>query len=363
MTLKSIGKGLITFSLPFVFAFGVFSFSISTSSALGGFGGGSDSGGYGKTLEEIKDKGYIQCGVSQGLPGFSNPDDAGNWSGIDVEFCNAVAAAVFGDSSKVQFSPLSAKVRFESLRSGEIDLLARNTTWTFDRDVALGLEFVGVNYYDGQGFMVRRNLGVNSSSELDNVSVCTNTGTTTELNAADFFRANKLKYKIVAFEKADEVVAAYDAGRCDVYTTDRSGLAAQRTKLTNPREHKVLPEIISKEPLGPVVRQGDEQWADVVRWTLNALINAEELGLTSSNISSQKNSDNPKIRRFVGVEGEFGTALGLDDNAWAYNIIEQVGNYGEIYERTVGPKTPLGLSRGANALWTEGGILYAPPLR
>ncbi len=363
MNLGSIGKRLRVLCLPILFAFGVLGLTISSASALGGFGGGGSGGDYGKTLKEVKSKGYVQCGVSQGLPGFSNPDDAGNWSGIDVEFCRSVAAAIFGDADKVQYSPLSAKVRFESLRSGEVDLLARNTTWTFDRDVALGLEFVGVNYYDGQGFMVRRNLGVDSSFELNNVSVCTNTGTTTELNAADFFRANKLKYKIVAFEKADEVVAAYDAGRCDVYTTDRSGLAAQRTKLSNPREHKVLPEIISKEPLGPVVRQGDEQWADIVRWTLNALIAAEELELTSGNIASHKNSENPKIRRFVGAEGEFGTALGLDDNAWAYNIISKVGNYAEIYERTVGPKTPLGLARGANALWTKGGILYAPPLR
>ncbi len=327
-------------------------------------GGGSGGGGdYGKTLKEVTSKGFVQCGVSQGLPGFSNPDDAGNWSGLDVEFCRAVATAIFNDPDKVNFSPLSAKARFESLRSGEIDLLARNTTWTFDRDVALGMEFVGVNYYDGQGFMVRKNLGVNSSQELNNVSVCTNTGTTTELNAADFFRANKLKYKIVAFEKTDEVVAAYDAGRCDVYTTDRSGLAANRTKLSNPREHQVLPEIISKEPLGPVVRQGDEQWADIVRWVLNAIIIAEELELTSANIASHKNSDNPKISRFVGSDGEFGTALGLDSNAWAYNIVAKVGNYAEIYNRTVGPKTPLGLSRGANALWTNGGILYAPPMR
>ena len=326
----------------------------------GGEGGGGD---YGKTLKEVKSKGYVQCGVSQGLPGFSTPDDAGNWSGLDVEFCHAVAVAIFNDKTKVNFSPLSAKVRFESLRSGEVDILARNTTWTFDRDVALGLHFVGVNYYDGQGFMVRKNLGVNSSLELNNVSVCTNTGTTTELNAADFFRANKLKYKIVAFEKADEVVAAYDAARCDVYTTDRSGLAAQRTKLSNPREHKVLPEIISKEPLGPVVRQGDDQWADIVRWVLYAIINAEELELSSANIASHKNSENPKIRRFVGSEGEFGIALGLDNNEWAYNIVEKVGNYSEIYNRTVGPNTPLGLSRGDNALWTNGGILYAPPMR
>ena len=248
-------------------------------------GGIAMAGGHEKgTLAAVKSKGHIQCGVSQGLPGFSNPDDQGNWSGLDVDFCRAMSAAVFGDADKVKYTPLSAKARFEALRSGEIDVLARNTTWTMTRDATLGLEFVGVNYYDGQGFMVRKDLGVNSAMELDGASACTNTGTTTELNLTDFFRANGMQFELVAFEKADEVVAAYDAGRCDVYTTDRSGLAAQRTKLSNPGDHKVLPEIISKEPLGPVVRQDDAQWADLARWTLNAMINAEEMGINSGNV-------------------------------------------------------------------------------
>lgn len=314
------------------------------------------------TLEDVKAKGVLACGVSQGLPGFSNPDDQGNWTGLDVDYCRAMAAAIFGDASKVKFVPLSAKVRFTALQSGEVDVLSRNTTWTMSRDVNLGLEFVGVDYYDGQGFMVRKDLGVKSAKELNGAAICTNTGTTTELNASDYFRANGMDYTLVAFEKADEVVAAYDAGRCDVYTTDRSGLAAQRVKLTDPEAHVVLPEIISKEPLGPSVRQGDAKWGDIARWTLNALINAEEAGITSKNVDEMKNSDNPDIRRILGVEGDFGQQLGLS-NDWAYNAIKQVGNYGEIYDRNVGPNTPLRLDRGVNALWKDGGILYAPPIR
>ncbi len=314
------------------------------------------------TLDDVKAKGFVQCGVSQGLPGFSNPDDKGNWTGIDVDVCRAVAAAIFGDASKVKFTPLSAKERFTALQSGEIDMLSRNTTWTATRDTALGLNFAGVNYYDGQGFMVRKKLGVTSAMQLNGAAVCTNTGTTTELNVADFFRSKKMQYEVVAFEKSDEVVKAYDEGRCDVYTTDRSGLAAQRLKLKNPDEHIVLPEIISKEPLGPVVRQGDDQWFDLVKWTLFAMINAEELGVTSKNVDEMKKSDNPAIKRLLGTEGSFGKNLGVS-NAWAYNIIKQVGNYGESYDRNVGPKTPLGLSRGLNALWNKGGIQYAPPIR
>ncbi len=314
------------------------------------------------TLQDVKAKGFVQCGVSQGLPGFSNPDDKGNWTGIDVDLCRAVAAAVFGDASKVKFTPLSAKERFTALQSGEIDLLSRNTTWTATRDTALGLNFAGVNYYDGQGFMVRKSLGVTSAMQLNGAAVCTNTGTTTELNVADFFRSHKMQYEVVAFEKADEVVKAYDEGRCDVYTTDRSGLAAQRLKLKNPDEHIVLPEIISKEPLGPVVRQGDDQWFDLVKWTLFAMVNAEELGVTSKNVDEMKKSNNPAIKRLLGVEGNFGENLGVSNN-WAYNIIKQVGNYGESYDRNVGPKTPLGLARGLNALWNKGGIMYAPPIR
>ena len=315
------------------------------------------------TLDAVKAKGFVQCGVSQGLPGFSNADDAGNWTGLDVEMCRAVAAAIFGDGSKVKFSPLSAKQRFTALSSGEIDILSRNTTWTMTRDTQLGLNFAGVNYYDGQGMMVPTALGVKSATELDGANICTNTGTTTELNITDYFRSNNMSFNLIAFEKADEVVAAYDAGRCDVYTTDRSGLAAQRGKLTKPDSHVVLPEIISKEPLGPVVRQGDDQWFNIVRWTLNALINAEELGITQANAKARlAGTENPAIKRLLGSEGKFGEELGLS-NDWALNAISAVGNYGESYERNVGPNTPLKLDRGVNALWSDGGILYAAPIR
>jgi general L-amino acid transport system substrate-binding protein len=316
----------------------------------------------GSTLKQVQDKGFIQCGVSQGLPGFSNADDSGNWTGLDVDFCRAVAAAVFGDASKVKFSPLSAKQRFTALSSGEIDILSRNTTWTMTRDTQLGLNFAGVNYYDGQGMMVPTALGATSATQLDGANICTNTGTTTELNITDYFRQNNMSFNLVAFEKADEVVAAYDAGRCDVYTTDRSGLAAQRGKLTNPDAHVVLPEIISKEPLGPVVRQGDDQWFNIVRWSLNAMINAEEMGISSANVKSMASSDNPSVKRLLGSEGKFGEELGIS-NDWAMNIIAQVGNYGESYEKHVGENTPLKLARGVNALWSKGGIMYAPPIR
>ena len=314
------------------------------------------------TLEDVKAKGFIQCGVSQGLPGFSNPDAQGNWSGLDVDLCRAMAAAVFGDASAVKFTPLSAKERFTALQSGEVDVLSRNTTWTMSRDTQLGLNFAGVNYYDGQGFMVRKDLGVTSALELSGASVCTNTGTTTELNVADYFRANNMQYEIVAFEKADEVVAAYDAGRCDVYTTDASGLYAQRLKQTNPGDHMVLPEIISKEPLGPVVRQGDDEWFNIAKWTLNAMINAEEMGVTSANVDEMKGSDNPAVKRLLGAEGAFGEGVGLSNDR-AYNIIKNVGNYEESFNANVGPDTPLGISRGVNALWSDGGFLYAPPVR
>lgn len=314
-----------------------------------------------ETLEAVKGKGFVQCGVSQGLPGFSNPDDQGDWTGLDVEYCQAIAAAIFNDAEAVKFTPLSAKVRFTALTSGEIDILARNTTWTMSRDSDFG-EFVGVNYYDGQGFMVPTALGVSSALELDGAAVCTNTGTTTELNVADFFRANNMQYTVVAFEKADEVVAAYDSGRCDVYTTDRSGLAAQRTKLAKPDDHIVLPEIISKEPLGPLVRHGDSQWGDIARWTLNCMVNAEEAGITSENAADMAGSDDPNIKRILGVEGDLGSKIGLE-NTFCANVIAQVGNYGESYNRNVGPDTPLKLDRGVNALWSEGGLLYAAPQR
>lgn len=314
------------------------------------------------TLDDVKQKGFVQCGVSQGLPGFSNPDDAGNWTGIDVDICRAVAAAIFGDADKVKFTPLSAKERFTALQSGEVDLLSRNTTWTATRDTALGLDFAGVNYYDGQGFLIRKSLGVSSALELNGAAVCTNTGTTTELNVADYFRTHEMDYEVVAFEKADEVVAAYDAGRCDVYTTDQSALYANRLKLEDASAHMVLPEVISKEPLGPVVRQGDDQWADVVAWSLNAMINAEEMGVSSQNAEAMRESSDPGIRRLLGMEGTFGENLGVS-NEWAFHIISQVGNYSESFERSVGIDTPLGIARGLNALWSDGGVLYAPPIR
>ncbi len=313
------------------------------------------------TLDDVKAKGAVTCGVSQGLPGFSNPDSEGNWSGLDVDFCKAVAAAVFGDAGKAEFKPLSAKTRFTSLTSGEIDLLPRNTTWTMSRDAQHG-DFVGVNYYDGQGFMVRKDLGVASATELGGAAVCTNTGTTTELNVADYFRANNMEYTVVAFEKADEVVAAYDAGRCDVYTTDQSGIAAQRTKLADPAAHVILPEIISKEPLGPLVRHGDNNWSDIAMWSLNCMINGEEMGITSANVDEMAKSDNPSIQRQLGSSGDLGDLMGIP-NDFCHQIIKQVGNYSESFDRNVGPDTPLGLARGLNALWNAGGIMYAPPAR
>ena len=314
------------------------------------------------TLDDVKGKGSVQCGVSQGLPGFSNPDQDGNWSGLDVDFCRAVAAAIFGDAKAVKFTPLSAKERFTALQSGDVDLLSRNTTWTMSRDTALGLNFSVVNYYDGQGFMVRKDMGINSALQLSGASICTNTGTTTELNVADYFRANNMEYELVTFEKTNEVIAAYDAGRCDVYTTDQSGLYAQRLKLTDPNAHVVLPEIISKEPLGPVVRQGDDQWLNIIKWTHFAMLNAEEFGVAQANVDEMKNSNNPPIKRLLGTEGEFGGAIGLS-NDWAYNIIKELGNYGESFDRNVGPDTQLGIARGVNAQWNKGGLQYGPPIR
>jgi general L-amino acid transport system substrate-binding protein len=317
----------------------------------------------GAIFDAVKDKGFIQCGVSTGLAGFSNPDDAGNWSGLDVDVCRAVAAAVFGDAEAVRVTPLTPKERFTALQSGEIDVLSRNTTWTLNRDTALGLDFVGVTYYDGQGFMVPNSLGVKSALELDGASVCVQTGTTTELNLADYFRANNMSFTPVVFERPDEARTAYEQGRCDAYTTDASGLYAQRTGLATPDDHVVLPEIISKEPLGPVVRHGDNQWGDIVRWTLYAMLEAEEFGVTSQNVDDLKvNSTNPGVRRLLGVEGEMGANLGLP-NDWGYQVIKQVGNYGEIFERNVGMSTPLKIERGLNAQWTDGGLQYAMPVR
>ncbi len=320
------------------------------------------------TLALVKARGYLQCGVSQGLPGFSNPDDKGGWQGIDIDLCKGVAAAIFGNADKVRFTPLSAKDRFTALQSGEIDVLARNTTWSLGRDTSLGVDFTAVNYYDGQGFMIRKDLSdgdgkaIKSVLQLNGATICTNQGTTTELNLADYFKSNNMTYEIVAYEKADEAIAAYNIERCDAYTTDQSALYAQRLKLTQPQAHIVLPEIISKEPLAPVVRQGDNQWSDVVRWTHFAMLNAEELGVSSDNVRAMRNSRNPSIRRLLGVDGRFGQALGLRKD-WAYQIIQAVGNYGESFERNLGVNTPLKIKRGVNALWTNGGLQYAPPVR
>jgi len=315
-----------------------------------------------KTLDTVKQRGVLICGVTQGIPGFSNPDDQGNWTGLDVDMCRAVAAAVFNDVSKVKFTPLSAKDRFTALQSGEIDVLARNSTWTLSRDASLGISFVGVNYYDGQGFMVRKSLKVNSALELNGASICAQTGTTTELNLADYFRANKMKYEVVAFASPDETLKAYDGGRCDVFTTDVSQLYAQKLKLATPNEHVILPEIISKEPLSPAVRRGDDQWFDIVKWTLFAMLNAEELGVSSKTVDDALRSDKPDIRRLVGTEGNYGEQLGLSKD-WAAHIIKLVGNYGESFERNVGQGSPLQIARGLNKLWKDGGLQYAPPIR
>ncbi|MGH6767735.1 MAG: amino acid ABC transporter substrate-binding protein [Xanthobacteraceae bacterium] len=313
-----------------------------------------------QTLKTVKDRGSLICGVSQGLPGFSNPDDKGNWTGLDVDFCRALAAAIFDDPAKVKFTPLSAKDRFEPLKSGQIDILSRNTTWTSSRDAIFN--FVGVMYYDGQGFMVRKALKVNSALELNGASICTQTGTTTELNLADYFRANNMKYEVVAFGTADETVKAYESGRCDAFTTDVSQLYAEKLKLTNSNDHVILPEVISKEPLGPLVRHGDDQWFDVVKWTLFAMLSAEELGISSKNLNEALKSKQPEIRRLLGLEGTYGVQLGLTRD-WVARIIKHVGNYGEVFERNVGTGSKLGISRGLNRLWTKGGIQYAPPIR
>lgn len=315
-----------------------------------------------RTLDAVKQRGVLNCGVNVGLPGFSQPDDKGNWTGLDVDYCKAIAAAVLGDPNKVRYVPTTAKERFTALQSGEVDVLARNTTWSLARDSSLGLSFVGVNYYDGQGFMVKKSLGVTSAKELNGATVCVQTGTTTELNLADYFRTNKMEYQPVVFEKAAEILQAYQAGRCDVFTTDASGLYAERLQMQNPDDHIVLPEIISKEPLGPAVRQGDSQWFTIVKWVHFALLNAEEAGVTQANVEEMKSSTNPDIRRLVGVEGEFGKGLGLD-NDWAVRAIKAVGNYGEIFDRNVGKGSRINIERGLNAQWKDGGLQYAPPIR
>ncbi|MBL3556498.1 amino acid ABC transporter substrate-binding protein [Marinobacter denitrificans] len=314
------------------------------------------------TLESVKEKGHLQCGVTSGLPGFSQPDDKGNWTGIDVDTCRAIAAAVFGDAQAVEFTPLTAKERLTALQSGEIDVLSRNTTWTLTRDASLGLNFTGTNYYDGQGFLINKELGVKDATELNGATICIQAGTTTELNLSDYFRSEGMEYEPIVFDTSEQTVQGFAAGRCDVLTSDRSQLAALRSKLNDPSSAEILPNTISKEPLGPVVRQGDDQWFNIVKWVLFAQINAEELGITSDNVEEMLKSDNPNIQRLLGTDGDMGAKLGLPDD-FGQKVVKQVGNYGEMYDRNVGPDTPLGLDRGLNALWTEGGILYAPPLR
>jgi general L-amino acid transport system substrate-binding protein len=315
-----------------------------------------------QTLKTVKDRGTLNCGSNGTLAGFGLPDAQGQWTGLDVDYCKAIAAAIFGDAKKVKFVPLSAKDRFTALQSGEVDILARNTTWTSSRDTSLGLNFVGVDYYDGQGFIVRKALKVNSALELNGAAVCVQQGTTTELNLSDYFRANNMQVKTVTFATANEAVKAYDAGRCDAYTTDASGLYAERLKLANAADHLVLPEIISKEPLGPAVRHGDDQWFDVAKWALYALINAEELNITQKNVDEMVKSTNPDVKRFVGSEGNYGEQLGLPKD-WAVQIVKAVGNYGEVFDRNVGANSPLKIERGLNKLWNKGGIQYAPPVR
>jgi general L-amino acid transport system substrate-binding protein len=314
------------------------------------------------TLDDVKAKGFVQCGVNQGLPGFGNPDSSGNYTGFDIDYCRAVAAAIFGDPDKVKYTPLDATERFPALQSGEIDLLARNTTWTMSRDTTLGFTFAGVNYYDGAGFMVRKSLGVSHATELDGATICVQGGTDTINALADYFKANNMKYTPLVIEKIADVNAAYDAGRCDALTTDRSGLAGTRLALKNPDEHIILPEIISQEPLGPVVRNNDVQWFNIVKWVCNALLDAEYLGVTQANVDDMLKSDDAGIQRLLGVgDNDFGKSMGLDAK-WAYNVIKALGNYGEIYDRNLGPNTPLGLERGVNAQWNKGGIQYGMPI-
>jgi general L-amino acid transport system substrate-binding protein len=314
------------------------------------------------TLDTVKKRGQLVCGVNTGLAGFSAPDDRGNWVGIDVDFCRAVAAAIFRDGGKVRFVPLNAKERFTALQSGEVDILSRNTTWTMSRDTSLGLNFNGILYFDGQAFMARRSLNLKSADELKGASICVQSGTTNELNLADFFATRGATYRPVVYERLVEVLGAYANGRCDAFTTDSSQLIAERLRLPDPDQHEILPELISKEPLGPAVRQGDAGWSNIVRWTLFAMINAEELGVTQRTVEADRVSSNPEIRRLLGTEGNYGKALGLDPD-WAVSILKAVGNYGESFERNLGQGSPLKIARGRNALWKDGGLMYAPPVR
>ena len=315
-----------------------------------------------QTLKAVKDRGAVNCGVSEGLYGFSSRDDKGNWSGFDVDMCRAIAAAVFNDPSKVKYTPLDASSRFKALQSNSIDVLSRNTTWTMSRETDLGLSFAATSYYDGQGFLIRKEMNKDSALDLDGTKICVQTGTTTEPNVADHFRTNKMKYELVGSVTADEAIKNYDAGRCNVFTADVSQLFAIRLLLSKPGDHVILPDVISKEPLGPAVRHGDDQWFDIVKWTHYAMVNAEELGITQANVDEQKKSDNPDIKRLLGSEGKHGEALGLSDD-WAYRIIKHVGNYGEAFERNVGQGSTLKIARGLNALWNKGGLQFAPSVR
>jgi len=317
----------------------------------------------GKTLDAVKARGQLVCGVNTSGPGFSNADSQGKWTGLDVDFCKAVAAAVLNDASKVKFVPLNSQQRFTSLQAGEVDVLSRNSTWTLTRDASLGIVFTGINYYDGQGFMVPKKVKIESAKKMNGATVCVQAGTTSEKNVADYFGANNMKYKPVVFDTAEAITSAFFAGRCQVYTTDMSDLAGARTKAPKADDYVILPEVISKEPLGPSVRRGDDEWFEIVRWTLFAMLEAEENGLTQANVDAQKKDNkDPNVQRFLGVSEDTGKLLGLDAE-WAYRIVKQVGNYGESFERNLGPKSPVGLPRGVNNLWTKGGLMYAPPIR
>jgi general L-amino acid transport system substrate-binding protein len=315
-----------------------------------------------QTLKTVKDRGALNCGVSEGLYGFSARDDKGNWSGFDVDLCRAIAAAIFNDASKVNYTPLAASRRFQALQSSSIDVLSRNTTWTMSREIELGLSFAATNYYDGQGFLVRRAMNKDTALDLDGTKVCVQTGTTTEPNLADYFHTNKMKYEVIGSVSADGAIKGYDSGQCDVLTADISQLFAIRLLLSKPDDHIILPDVISKEPLGPAIRQGDTQWLNVVKWVHFAMINAEELGVTSKNIEEAMKSEKPDVKRLVGIEGNYGEKIGLTKD-WAARVIRLVGNYGEVFERTVGVGSALGIPRGINQLWSTGGIQYAPPIR
>lgn len=314
------------------------------------------------TLDLVRQRGMLNCGANGQIPGFGIPDAQGNWTGLDVDFCRSIAAAIFNDATKVKFVPLTAQVRFTALQTGDVDVLVRNTSWTLLRDTQLGLNATGVIYYDGQGFLIRKALKLNSALELNDAAICVQQGTTTELNLADYFRANRMRLKTVTFASLDESIKAYESNRCDAYTTDASALYSIRLKLAKPDDHVVLPEIISKEPLGPFVRHGDDQWFDIVKWVHFAMLNAEELNVKRTNVDDALKSDNPEIRRLLGTEGNFGEQLGLTKD-WVYRIVKLVGNYGEVFERNVGQGSPLKIARGLNALWTKGGVQYAPPIR